>query len=204
MTELVETHEPGSVGWQEQRRSRIGGSEVAAVLGLSPWESPFSLWHRKQSITAPIDDSPVLEWGRRLEDAVLAKWAEVHQPAEVQVKTTWLADGWRLANPDAIATMPDGTRVVVEVKTARYDDNWDAGPPVYYQTQVQWYLDVLNLDTAYVVVLISGSDYREFVVTRDRDDVTFMATTKNCPFQNRTILHDINTTQTARYHWASS
>lgn len=173
-TRLIDTHSPGSDGWHEQRRTAIGGSEVAVVLGLSPFESPFSLWHRKQGDIAPIDDNPAMEWGRRLEDVVLAKWVEDHGPTAVEVATTWLADGWRLANPDAIATLPDGSRVVVEIKTARYDDAWQDGVPVHYLTQVQWYLGVLGLDTAHVIVLISGSDYREYVVERDDDDIALM------------------------------
>lgn len=38
----------GSDAWREARRVRVGASEMAAVLGLSPYESPFSLWWKKQ------------------------------------------------------------------------------------------------------------------------------------------------------------
>lgn len=172
---LIDTHTPGSVGWHQQRTTAVGGSEVAALLGLSPWESRFSLWHRKRGAVPPIDDTPVMEWGRRLEPVVLEKWTEDHEPVDVTVATTWLADGWRLANPDAIATMSDGSRVIVEIKTARSDESWDEGPPVYYLCQVQWYMGVLDLDVAHVAVLIGGSDYREFVVERCQDDIHLMA-----------------------------
>ena len=30
--------------WLARRRSGIGGSDVAAVLGLSPWKSPRQVW----------------------------------------------------------------------------------------------------------------------------------------------------------------
>jgi predicted phage-related endonuclease len=39
---LLPKHELHSEAWHEARRSRLGGSEIAAVLGLSPWQSPFS------------------------------------------------------------------------------------------------------------------------------------------------------------------
>lgn len=38
----------GTTRWSIQRRSMVGASEIAAVLGHSPWASPFSLWWAKQ------------------------------------------------------------------------------------------------------------------------------------------------------------
>ena len=55
--------QPGTEEWVAQRATALGGSEIAAVLGLSPFESKFALWHRKQGIAQPTEDSPVMEWG---------------------------------------------------------------------------------------------------------------------------------------------
>src|SRR5690606_9638442 len=89
--------------------------------------------------------------------------------------TTWERDGWMLANPDALAVLGD-ERIVVEIKTAARADAWEAGPPVYYLTQVQWYMGVLDIDRAVIAVLIAGNDYREYEVARNRDDFKLMAT----------------------------
>lgn len=178
MLKRIDSHSPGSDGWLDQRSTRIGGSEVAVVLGLSPWESPFSLWHRKQHRLGPIADNEPMEWGRRLEDVILAKFREDRADdagvlPHVQLGTTWERDGWRLANPDAIATL-DGEAVVVEIKNAARGDAWEAGPPVHYLTQVQWYMDVLDIDRAILAVLIGGNDYREYPVDRSPDDAALM------------------------------
>ena len=45
--------------------------------------------------------------------------------------------------------------------------DWEQGVPLYYLTQVQWYMSCLGLDQAYVAVLIGGSDYREYLVPAD-------------------------------------
>lgn len=169
----IDSHEPGSDGWLEQRATRVGGSEVAAILGLSPWESPFSLWHRKQHKLPPIPDSEQMEWGRRLEDVILAKWADEHTPIEVLAGSTWQRDGWMLANPDAIATLPDGS-VIVEIKNAARADAWSDGPPLHYLTQVQWYMGTLGIPRAIVAVLIGGNDYREYPVDFDASDFALM------------------------------
>ena len=36
--------------WLEWRRSRIGASDAAAILGVSQWDSAFDLWQRKLGI----------------------------------------------------------------------------------------------------------------------------------------------------------
>ena len=80
----IPSYIPGSPQWHEQRRAALGGSEIAAVLGLSPFESKFALWHRKAGLTEPIDDSPEMEWGRRLEAAIRDKWLDDHRPGAGQ------------------------------------------------------------------------------------------------------------------------
>lgn len=182
--DLIPTHTPGSPGWLAQRRTALGGSEVAAVLGLSPWESRFSLWHRKAGLLGPTPDQPIMEWGRRLESAVRDKWAEEHKATHTRPKcgTTWLRDGWMLASPDALPRLRRGKRhwEPLEIKTAAYADDW--GPhgtdqiPVYYLTQVRWYLAVLGLPVAHLAVLIGGNDYREYTIERDPADEQLMIT----------------------------
>ena len=49
MTELTREE------WLARRRSGIGGSDVAAVLGLSPWKSPRQVWLDKT--TDAVDDA---------------------------------------------------------------------------------------------------------------------------------------------------
>ena len=34
----------GSAEWLDYRRSRRNASETAAVMGLSPWSTPYQLW----------------------------------------------------------------------------------------------------------------------------------------------------------------
>ena len=143
--------EVGSPEWAAARAHGLGGSEIAAVLGLSPWESAFSLWHRKTGTAATIPDNPILEWGRRLEDAIAEKWAAQH--ADVMLSQTGMwhhADRpWQIASPDRLiydltlgcacgargnepcdCTTPTDwvpepwPHAVLEIKTARDDLGW--------------------------------------------------------------------------------
>lgn len=180
---LAETFEPGSDEWREQRRKMLGGSEIAAVVGLSPFESPFSLWHRKAGLADPQSDQPVMEWGRRLEDAIRRKWLERESHGLFGTGETFVRDGWMIASPDArVATGEDFDRIeILEVKTSPRGDEWareDTDPekaiPVYYQCQAQWYMAVLGLSVCHFAVLISGYDYREYTLPRNDDEIKYL------------------------------
>ncbi|MCA1195105.1 YqaJ viral recombinase family protein [Saccharopolyspora sp. 6V] len=177
--EYVGTFPTGSDAWHDVRRNGLGGSEIAAVLGLSPYESRFSLWHRKRGEAAPQPDNDEMRAGRYLEPAVVAMFTDRHPEYRVRRAGTFRsrARTWQIANPDRIITGPDG-REVLEIKTARSSDGWgEPGTdeiPVYYRAQVLWYLDVLGLSCARVAVLIGGVDYREYVVTWNADEVEIL------------------------------
>lgn len=169
---------PGTAEWHEQRRRAVGGSEVAALLGIGKWESRFSLWHRKAGVISAQEDNPQMEWGRRLEPVILAKYAEEHPDRPVASSGTFTRTDrpWQIASPDAVA----GPGRIVEVKTARddRDDQWgEPGSdeiPVYYRAQCIWYLDVLGVRECDVAVLIGGSEYREYTVGYAADEAAFM------------------------------
>lgn len=174
---LLGTWPTGSPEWLEARRGRLGGSEVAAVMGLSPFESRFSLWHRKRGDIGPAELNPAMEWGNRLEAVVAHKFTEDHPELAVRRSGVWQNKSrpWQVGTPDRLMYRYDRPTVseVLEVKTARYDDGWgEPGTdqiPVHYRCQVLWYLDTLDLTDAWVAVLIAGSDYREYRITVDDD-----------------------------------
>lgn len=166
---LIGHFEPGSPDWHAARAHGIGGSEVAPILGLSPFESQFSLWHRKAGLIAPVDERPEMEWGKRLEPAILAKYREAHPELDFRTRNgtfTRTDRPYQIANPDLLAVDR-----VVEAKFSMFGDEFgEPGTdeiPVYYRCQVIWYLDVLDLDQADVAVLVGGCDYREYTVRYD-------------------------------------
>jgi putative phage-type endonuclease len=183
---LLPKHELHSPEWHEARRSRLGGSEIAAVLGLSPWQSPFSLWHKKAGLIAPDPPTRFTEWGTRLEPVVAAKFCEEHPDLRAVSQQGFAYEHsdrpWQAASPDVLLEPVNNGSLMrpwriedcttfCEVKTSARADAWYDGVPVYYRTQVLWTMDVLGVDHAYLAALIGGSDYREFVLELD-DDAT--------------------------------
>ena len=165
------TFDSGSAEWHELRSQGIGGSLVGTIAGLNKWESPYTAWAKYTGkISSEIPDNSAMEWGRRLEAVVLDKFADDHPELEVfRDVGTWqnIERPYQIANPDGIVCDEHGNLAVIEIKTARFPDEWDNGVPLYYLTQVQWYLSCLGIQRAYVAVLIGGSDYREFEIESD-------------------------------------
>jgi putative phage-type endonuclease len=161
----VGNFETQSPEWHEARSKGIGGSEVGIIIGVNQWESPFTLWAKKlgKIETQPLT-SEAAEWGNRLEPAVISKFSDSHPELEVFSDIgTWAHEerSWQIANPDGLIW--DGAEMsILEIKTARFEDDWINGIPLSYQAQVQWYLQTFGFSKAYVAVLFSGSKYKEF------------------------------------------
>ena len=158
--------------WLAQRRLGIGGSDAAAVLGLSKWKTPLALWQEKSG-QAPDDDSdsePML-CGRVLEPVIRQQYAQrtgrtVRLPEQILAHPQ---HNWMLANIDGITECGR----IVEIKTARTGADWgEAGTdqiPQAYLLQVQHYMAVTGCAVADIAVLIGGADYRMYEVQADAE-----------------------------------
>lgn len=167
----------GSPEWHAARAAGIGGSEIAAVLGLSPHESRFSLWHRKTGLVAPVEETDVMYWGKIHEPAVCAEFGKRHPEWRVEQAPTY-GRGIQIANPDRLLLQPRALGELLEAKTARDAEGWgEPGTdeiPVHYRAQCLWYCDVLGARRCHVAVLIAGSEYREYVVDYDEAEAALM------------------------------
>jgi putative phage-type endonuclease len=156
--------------WLAQRRTGIGGSDVAAILGLSRWKSPLDVYLDKTGQAASTAETEPMRWGTLLEPVILAEFSRrtgvtVEKPRDI-IRDPGFP--WMLASLDGWA--PE-LEAVVEVKTARTSDGWgDDGSgeiPAYYQTQVAHYMAVTGATIAFVPVLIGASEFRVYQVERD-------------------------------------
>lgn len=117
MTALIE---PGHPGWA----TLITASKVSAVLGLSPWESPRSLWHRMRGELPPVDQTSAMARGLFLEDGIV-RWFYADNPHLEQLgkRTVTRPDlPWAAGTPDCVARDRDtGELIPVDAKTDARD-----------------------------------------------------------------------------------
>lgn len=129
--------------WLDARRAGVSASEIAAVLGISPWESPFSLYWRKVN-DWEIEPSDEMRAGLILEPAIAEWWAAECDPLQnLTVRPAGLfaaeARPWQLATPDRLVHMVcpacDGTLLLGDLDGAGVGpcsclDGTDGGPPL--------------------------------------------------------------------------
>lgn len=152
----------------ETRRHRIGASEIAAVLGISPYSGPFDVFARIcHGLTR--DDSPELTAGRYLERATL-DWYDDAQGCKTERNCA------PRVHPvhDFLSCTPDARNVTVNVqaKTDRDRNAWgEPGTdqvPVHVAAQVQGEMAVLECEVTHVPVYFKGSDlFALYIVPRD-------------------------------------
>lgn len=191
--EYVGTWPTGSPEWHAARAHGLGGSEVAACMGLSPFESRFSLFHRKTGEIGPVEQTPEMEWGNRLEPVIIAKFLDEHPEYVGAGTATYRHSGrpWQITNPDQlIARHPfDDPHTLLECKFSMFGDGWgETGTdeiPVHVRVQTLWYMDVFGFGQAHVAVLIGGCDWREYLVTYDAAEAGLL---RNAA---RTFLDDV-------------
>lgn len=117
--------EPGSLEWQ----GIITPSKVAAILGVSRWESAYRLWHRMKGLVDQEPPKDIFDIGHDFEPAAANRWRRKNpgwrlSPGEVQ----HIVDASRFGFP-AAATLDrravrGSSRRVVEFKTARRIEEW--------------------------------------------------------------------------------
>lgn len=153
-----------------ERRRFIGASEAAAACGLSPWTTPFELWQSKRGDAPDQSDNDSMQWGRRLELAIIGRYIEdSSEPVEYPCASIVHPEyPWMRATPDALSPSR-----VIEVKTARSAHDWgeagSADVPLQYLLQVTHQMIVTGQQLADVAVLIGGSDYRVYSVPLDEE-----------------------------------
>ena len=165
--------------WLAYRRKGIGGSDAAAVLGISPFRTGVDLYYDKlgQSVEDDEQNWVAKEMGALLEDLVARIFAK-KTGLEVCPMPVMFQHGehpWMLADVDRLVILPDGSNAILECKTTNYNarDKWeyDGKPivPQYYEAQGRHYMAVMNLDRVYYCCLYGNSKDDVIIRSIDRD-----------------------------------
>lgn len=164
-------------------KRKIGGSDIAAVLGKSKWQSPLDVYMRLTDPASRLEKSGVdIDRGRYLEPAIL-QWTnkklegeglEFDKPSML-VHPEW---EWATVSPDGITGRhPAVTAVpqaVLEIKAPRRDDISQWGEegsdevPTDALLQTHWSVMIANAREGVVAALLGG-ELRIFRVKRDPD-----------------------------------
>lgn len=148
----IAVNTPRSAGWikpgSPEHRAMISPSKVGAIMGLSRWESPYSLWYRMRGELPPEEPKDAYDLGHDVEPMAARRWRRRNEgwllsPDEVQ----FVVDPEHFGFPAMVTldrrAVRGALRRVVEFKMARDqndaekwgDDGSGVLPPDYW-TQV--------------------------------------------------------------------
>lgn len=167
--------------WLAARRNGITASEIAVILGISPFDSAFNLYYKKIGAIPEDYDNTAMSLGRHLEPWIIDRFVEDHPEWYVAEGGLYVSDErlWQMATPDGLLWRQGELEAALEAKTAGSHDGWgEAGTdqiPAYYRAQVLWQLDTLGLPEAHVTCFfLATRQRRDYVVAYDETDVKFM------------------------------
>lgn len=159
----------------QKRQHGIGGSEVAAVLGISPWLTPLELYLKKTNFEEQVlspPDNPLLEAGHRLEPFIANWYEEVTGNKVVNPEETSIHPEYPFLIGHIDRLIPDDNKLLEIKFCLEYSRNKWGEPgtdeiPLHYITQVQHYLALTGCDFADVAVLFGGWDLKIYTVKRN-------------------------------------
>lgn len=187
------------------RKRGIGGSDIAAILGLSKYKTPYSLWLDKTGRQTEDSAGEAAYWGNVLED-VVAKQFSLVTGLKIQRVNQCLVgpEPWMLANIDRAIVNPaiakrvylKGGRLttdqILECKTASgwLEKLWGESTesiPDYYLTQCQWYMGVTGAEVCHAAVLIGGQKFRHYRIEADPELFQILAGEARAFWENHVL-----------------
>ena len=167
------------------RSKFLGGSDIAAVLGLSPWRSAYDVWLEKTGQAQRQDDpekARLFARGKRLEPVVIDMLQEergFNVVARGQ-RYAHAVNDWMRAEIDFEAKMPSGEVINGEVKTVsnfasgEWGDEGTDEIPIHYAAQVMYGLMVTGRSRALVAALFGADNLVTYWVRRDEEAIEAM------------------------------
>jgi putative phage-type endonuclease len=164
--------------WLEKRRSYITGTDLAGIMGLSPFSTPLTVWLEKKGLSEPTPPNNAMRMGLRMENAILGIYAEetgedLDRAGPYDLMTSEYADGLIAATLDARHST--GDRRPVDAKNIRifdakkWGDSETGDIPKHYHLQLVSQMMVTDTAKASLAVLFSGSDFRVYTIERDKE-----------------------------------
>lgn len=194
------THEE----WLARRKSGIGGSDMAAILGISPWRTPLNVWLDKTGRAAEQPSTLSMEIGNYLEPLAAKKYEQWSgrkvRKCNVLLKGEEPGDV-RIGNVDRLCYTNDGklpwrknsgvvTDRALEIKTTKELQEWDEVPD-HYKAQALHYMGLMPTVKAFdfPVLFVARGTMRIYTVERDDSVIRDMADAAKA-FWNDYVLKD--------------
>lgn len=159
---------PNTEAWLRARKSFLGASDVACVLGLSKWATPLGVYLEKLSGAVDDEMTERQKLGHKLEPVIAELFGEetgtpVFDSPGLIRSTVY---PWLGATPDRVNG--DGEPIELKSSDAFMKDTWADGPPVNYRIQVLVQMICLGASRGWLAVLHGGNEFDWYPIEWDQ------------------------------------
>lgn len=154
--------------WLAGRQGKIGGSTIAALLGLDKYRTPLQVYYDLTGVSAEQEENKYTIAGHRLEKVVVEYFAEatgamIVSGSEADVTYVHPQYDYLIGSPDREYTTADGREAILECKTTQYEVDTESQLFQKWYCQLQWYLMITGCRQGAIAWLSRGVDfgYRE-------------------------------------------
>ena len=163
--------------WLSYRRKAIGGSDAPAVIGLSQYSSPYTVWADKLGKLPPKEDNEAMRLGRDLEDYVAKRFTE-DTGKRVRRENNIIVNPklpFAHANVDRLIVGEDAgleckTTSILNLKKFKNGEY-----PATYYVQCVHYMMVTGAKKWYLAVLVLGQGFYWYEIERDEEEIAALA-----------------------------
>lgn len=154
------------------RTTYLGGTDIAAIAGVSPYRDVFRTWREKTSEAEPWERTRRMRMGQLLEHAGAVAYSEVTERRLRRFHRTLVHPQYPFlgGNPDRSIV---GARGLVEVKASMRSEGYgEPGTdqvPAHVAVQCQWYLGLTGRDFVDVALLLGTAGVDIYPITRSDD-----------------------------------
>lgn len=167
--------------WRKSRMMSIGGSDAAAIVGLSDYSSPYTVWAEKTGKIAVKEDNEAMRLGKDLEQYVSERFCEVTGKKVKRVNAIIKNDLYPFAHAN-IDRGVVGENAGLECKTTTILNMHkfaNGGYPINYYVQCMHYMAVTNADKWYLAVLVLGCEFLTYEINRDNAEICALMQAEN-------------------------
>lgn len=150
----------GSPEWLAFRRFKIGASDAAAVLGISPWKTPLQLWEEKINGTETAQNAAMTR-GKNLEETARVFFNKLLKANFHPIVAQHDEHDWMIASLDGF---DPGLNALVEIKCP---SKIGEEIPAHYYAQMQHQFAVTGLEKGFYFEFIEDGVYSSTAVNRD-------------------------------------
>ena len=174
------------------RKKFVGGSDIAAILGLSPWKTPVELWHEKRKPSTGEEykgkKAGIFKRGKRWESVVAEMLVERLQEdghtVEIVAANKRYIDqalDFMACEIDFELHLDGETEITnCELKTVHpfaskaWGESESDQMPVYYTAQGMHGLGITGRNKCIMAPLFGADEIRTYTIVRDQDTIDWM------------------------------